>query len=367
GLPAGARPDRRRPDVHRHRGRPHVHQRAGQRGLPDPRGRLHPLRGDPAARRGREGPPPRPARHRPDAGPAGGIRDRRDRDRRRRLTPRRPLGSWRASGNRSSRCGHGNQGRNGEGGPGGRPRRHRRRRSVHFGHAVPALLGKQAVRRRRGHAAGRVRAARPERAGGPLAARRPAAVGAAPRRAEPGWHYSSPAFLLAGLIVERASGQPYPEFVTERILSPLKLTRTTMGPAPDGAARGYEDGEPVPSWDLTAMPGTGDLWSTTGDLTRFVTELLTASSLRAMVTAHAALNDDDAGEPKMTTTGYGYGTYTGTFAGHPARYHTGDNPGYLSFACWIPDLEASVVVLLNDSSTGVTSLVRQLLPAVLEA
>lgn len=203
-------------------------------------------------------------------------------------------------------------------------------------------------------------------------AARLAAVLAAPLRTEPGWHYSSPAFLLVGLIVERASGQPYPEFVTERILSPLKLTRTTTGPAPDGAARGYEDGEPVPSWDLTAMPGTGDLWSTTGDLTRFITalhsgELLTASSLRAMTTPHAALDDDDAGEPKMTTTGYGYGTYTGTFAGHRALYHTGDNPGYLSFACWIPDLEASVVVLLNDSSEGVTGLVRQLLPAALEA
>jgi len=197
------------------------------------------------------------------------------------------------------------------------------------------------------------------------------AVLAAPLRGDPGWHYSSPAFLLVGLIVERASGQPYSEFVTERILSPLKLTRTSMGPAPDGAARGYEDGEPVPSWDLTAMPGTGDLWSTTGDLTRFITalhsgELLSAGSLRAMVTARAALDDDDAGEPKMTTTGYGYGTYTGTFAGHQALYHTGDNPGYLSFACWIPDLEASVVVLLNDASAGVTGLVRQLLPAALE-
>lgn len=68
----------------------------------------------------------------------------------------------------------------------------------------------------------------------------------------------------------------------------------------------------------------------------------------------------------MTTTGYGYGTYTGTFAGHRALYHAGDNPGYLSFACWIPDLAASVVVLLNDSSAPVTGVVRQLLPAVLE-
>jgi CubicO group peptidase (beta-lactamase class C family) len=198
-----------------------------------------------------------------------------------------------------------------------------------------------------------------------------AAVLAAPLRTEPGWLYSSPAFLLVGLIVERASGQPYREFITDRILSPLKLTRTTMGPAPDGAARGYEDGEPVPAWDLTAMPGTGDIWSTTGDLTRFVTalhsgELLTASSLRAMCTAYTALNDDDAGEPRMTTTGYGYGMYTGTFAGHQALYHTGDNPGYLSFACWIPDLAASVVVLLNDASASVTGLVRQLLPAALE-
>jgi CubicO group peptidase (beta-lactamase class C family) len=197
------------------------------------------------------------------------------------------------------------------------------------------------------------------------------AVMAAPLRTEPGWHYSSPAFLLVGLIVERASGQPYREFLNERILSPLKLTSTTMGPAPDGAARGYDDGEPVPSWDLTAMPGTGDIWSTTGDLTRFVTalhagELVTASSLRAMCTAHAPLDDDDEdGEPRMITTGYGYGTYTGTFAGHAAFYHTGDNPGYLSFAGWIPDLAASVVVLLNDESANVTGLVRQLLPVVL--
>ena len=192
-------------------------------------------------------------------------------------------------------------------------------------------------------------------------------------RGRPGaqWHYSSPGFVLAGLIVERASGQPYREFLSERILSPLELTRTTMGRAPGNAACGYKDGQPVPPWDLDTMPGTGDIWSTTGDLTTFTAalhagELVTASSLRMMCTAHAALDDDDDSEPRLITTGYGYGMFTGTFAGHAACYHPGDNPGYQSFACWIPDRAASIVVLVNDEAVGITGLLRQLLPTALE-
>jgi CubicO group peptidase (beta-lactamase class C family) len=197
-------------------------------------------------------------------------------------------------------------------------------------------------------------------------------IQATPLRTEPGaqWHYSSPGFLLAGLIVERASGQPFREFLAERILSPLKLTHTTVGGVPGGAARGYKDGGPVVAWDLDAMPGTGGIWSTAGDLTRFTAalhtgEMIAASSLRAMCTAHAHLNDDDEGEPRLTTTGYGYGMFTGIFAGRAAYYHTGDNPGYQSFACWIPDRAASIVILLNDEAASITGLFRQLLPAAL--
>ena len=199
-------------------------------------------------------------------------------------------------------------------------------------------------------------------------------IQAAPLRTEPGaqWHYSSPGFVLAGFIVERASGQPYRDFLAERILSPLQLAQTTVGGAPGAAARGYKDGQPVAPWDLGAMPGTGDIWSTAGDLTRFTAalhagELIAASSLRAMCTAHAPLNDDEEGEPRLTTTGYGYGMFTGIFAGRAAWYHPGDNPGYQSLACWIPDRAASIVILVNDEAASMTGLLRQLLPAALES
>jgi CubicO group peptidase (beta-lactamase class C family) len=172
--------------------------------------------------------------------------------------------------------------------------------------------------------------------------------------------------------VEQASGQPYPEFLAERILSPLNLTQTTVGGAPVAAARGYRDGQPVVPFDLDAMPGTGDIWSTAGDLTRFTAalhrgELVAEGSLRAMCTAHAPLADDEEGEPRLITTGYGYGMFTGNFAGQAAWYHPGDNPGYQSFACWIPDRAASIVILVNDEAASITGLLRQLLPAALES
>ena len=123
-------------------------------------------------------------------------------------------------------------------------------------------------------------------------AERLAAILAAPLRTAPGqaWHYSSPGFVLVGLIVERASGQPYARFLTERILAPLGLTATSVGgPPPEPAARGYRDGEPVTPFDLAAMAGTGDIWSTATDLATFTAalhagNLITNGSVRAMLT-----------------------------------------------------------------------------------
>jgi len=198
----------------------------------------------------------------------------------------------------------------------------------------------------------------------------------APLLTEPGsrWLYSSPGYLLVGLIVERASGQPYPDFLTERILSPLGLASTPAGPTPAGPAmaRGHRNSQPVPSWDLSAMAGTGDICSTVGDLARYTTALhsgglLTADSVRLMCTPHApAGHGQSAADGWLTSDGYGYGHYIGTIGGRAAYFHPGDNPGYLSFVGWIPGDAVSAVILANDEAANLEDLLKQLLAAAAE-
>jgi CubicO group peptidase (beta-lactamase class C family) len=91
-------------------------------------------------------------------------------------------------------------------------------------------------------------------------------------------HYSNLAFALLGQVVARKSGQPYMQYVDERIIQPLGLTRTTWTPeAPK--AQGYLVDEYArtvwtePETDLAGTSAAGQLWSTVEDLGRWATFL----------------------------------------------------------------------------------------------
>ncbi len=103
----------------------------------------------------------------------------------------------------------------------------------------------------------------------------------APLYEKPGtrWRYGWSADVLAR-VVEVASGEPFGEFVAERILEPLGMTSTgfrTTGSARDGLATIYTqdaDGdlvvvEPPDSEALDWTPGGSGLVSTAGDYMRF--------------------------------------------------------------------------------------------------
>ena len=192
-----------------------------------------------------------------------------------------------------------------------------------------------------------------------------------PLRSAPGstWRYSSPGYLLAAQVVERVSGQEYGAFLTENVLRPLGMASTCVGEAPERAARGYREAQRADTVEFAAMPGTGDVWSTVGDLARYTTafnagELLSLGSRAAMVAPHASMPGASGTDGPAVADGYGYGYISGTVCGHVARFHTGDNPGYQSFLAWLPAFDVTVAVLCNDEESDIDRLLRQLLPAV---
>lgn len=208
-------------------------------------------------------------------------------------------------------------------------------------------------------------------------AKRVALILEAPLITEPGarWHYSSPGYLLVGHIVAQASGQPYPDFLTEQVLVPLGLAATSAGDAPAAAtaARGYRNGQAVAPWPLSTMPGTGDICSTVSDLARFTAAIHSGSLIRrrhfaeAMVTPHAPFPDGQGtSDGWVTAAGYGYGHYIGRIAGQTAYFHPGDNPGYQALAVWLPGQAVCAIILSNDEASDTEALLRQLIPIVLD-
>ncbi len=173
------------------------------------------------------------------------------------------------------------------------------------------------------------------------------------------WLYSSPGYLLVAHIVEQAAGQPYGDFLTEHIFAPLEMGSTTSGrPA----------GDDVACAELAPMAGTSDVWSTVGDLARYSERIHSGALLnfesRAAMTGPLA---PTAAEPRPGRTffagHYGYGLYVGTVGGHRAYFHPGDLPGFVSFAAWLPEHRASVVLLTDDEHVDVHVVTRQLLTA----
>ena len=190
----------------------------------------------------------------------------------------------------------------------------------------------------------------------------------APLQFEPGTQfcYSSPAFLVVGVVTERATGRPYPEVLGERILRPLGLASTVSGSRPMNVVQGHHAGEPVQPWDLASMIGSGDMCSSAEDLVAYAHALdagglVSRDSLALMRTQHSAFGQPDRSpDGRLEMTGYGYGHYIGTLDGRPAALHTGDNPGYKSLVGWLPD-GVGIVALSNDDSIKWEDVLRQVL------
>ncbi|GGQ42752.1 beta-lactamase family protein [Streptomyces althioticus] len=172
------------------------------------------------------------------------------------------------------------------------------------------------------------------------------------------FHYSNPGYALLGALVEKLRGAPWADVLRREVLEPLGLHRTTAEPvAPHAggwAVHPWADVmQPEPLENLGVMAPAGQLWSTTGDLTRFAAFLaagddrvLSAESVREMRTPAAPAEAADVADGYA----YGLGMELRHQHGRALVGHTGSLPGFL--ACLTMSLadDVGAVVLANCTS-----------------
>jgi D-alanyl-D-alanine carboxypeptidase len=182
---------------------------------------------------------------------------------------------------------------------------------------------------------------------------------------EPGtqWQYSNTNYVIAGLIVEKVSGQKLMEFLGEHIFHPLemrsvwdsdeaKLTQTdatayiryALGPL-----------RPAPKEGRGWMFAAGELAMTAHDLALWdesliAQKLLQPESYRQMFT-EVKLKDGKG-------THYGLGVFVNELDGHRDISHSGEVTGFVSDNEVLVDDGVAVAVLTNHMAAGAGDIAR---------
>jgi D-alanyl-D-alanine carboxypeptidase len=167
---------------------------------------------------------------------------------------------------------------------------------------------------------------------------------------EPGtrYAYSNSGYILLGLLIEKASGTSYPDYLRTHFFTPLGLTHTSYcgGSAlVAGRVRGYvtEHGQftNAPHIDMSQGYAAGGVCSTVGDLLRWQQalhrgEVLASEMHRAMIAAAAGRS-------------YALGIGVGTHGAHRALFHYGGIFGFDAAIVTYPDDDVAIAVLVNSS------------------
>lgn len=165
------------------------------------------------------------------------------------------------------------------------------------------------------------------------------------------WLYNNSGFYLLGMIIERASGETYREYLGAHLFEALGLGGSSYcdeRPIIRNRAEGYEqdDGKLVNDAPLSMnQPGAaGALCSTVPDLLNWESALrggqvVSADSYVQMTTPYE-LTDG-------SSTGYGFGLGVGDLEGHPRVSHGGGINGFVTMLSYFPESDLTIVVLSN--------------------
>jgi D-alanyl-D-alanine carboxypeptidase len=192
-----------------------------------------------------------------------------------------------------------------------------------------------------------------------------------------GWDYSNTNYMLAGLIIERVTGDSYTNELRKRFFGPLGLKNTFYYPnvypssVTDRMVSGYFEntgpgnegiqklvGRDMRLCDMSWAGAAGGIVSTPEDVTRWVRalykgDMLAPQQRRELMTIVSI----KTGKPLATTTltdpaGFGLGVGQGTRAKMGTYwYYQGETLGYRMVYVWFPKSDVVIAVGANSQPT----------------
>ena len=199
------------------------------------------------------------------------------------------------------------------------------------------------------------------------------------------WSYSNSGYVVLGLVVAKISGQPFAQFLRERIFVPLGMTQTLAyekGKS-EVAQRAYGHSKEGDAWKETdqsptsATLGDGGIYSSLADLAKW-DEALAQHTLLNEAEMQPALTPAklaDGSQPKWpansdrpegTPVAYGFGWFLDPYRGHQRTWHYGDTIGFHSYIARFAADKVTVIVLCNRTDLDPEALALKVADLVLQ-
>jgi CubicO group peptidase (beta-lactamase class C family) len=187
------------------------------------------------------------------------------------------------------------------------------------------------------------------------------------------WKYSNLGFAIAGMVVEKVSGQKWADYVEKNIFRPLGMNDSSVDKNVPGLTVPYgrrmPDGtrEVLPFIDARGMGAATGLTSDVGDMAKFMSaqflrgprgggQIVSSGSWREMLRVRSVEED--------WMTGSGLGFDIKRVNGKTYEGHNGGYPGNTTQTLIQLDDKVGVIVLTNTNDSNVGDLANQLMSTV---
>jgi CubicO group peptidase (beta-lactamase class C family) len=180
------------------------------------------------------------------------------------------------------------------------------------------------------------------------------------------WEYSNSGYVVLGLIVGKVSLQPFPDFLHNRIFSPLHMSGTmayvrgknqvpnrAFGHTPENRSWKQTDQSPT-----SATLGDGGVYSSLADLTKW-DRALGDHTLLSQSEMQAALTPVDVPEvvgPDNMPAQYGFGWFLNPHKGHRRMWHYGETVGFRTTIQRFTDDHLTIILLSNRADLNPSEL-----------